>query len=458
MDIMNKRQNSLKLNEDYMNQKKGMIRTIFRLVLSLMFFLLVSCKTDRQERQDNIGKPTKEQPVKPISPNVNVYIENSLSMRGYIKGNTSFKTDLRELLTLLNYHYDSENVKLYFINKEVYPINSNNNIDYITNLTNETFKVGLVNESDLNKVFGQVLDKTTNNTLSIVVSDCIYSVGGSASALSVQKTGIEEAFLNKNRKGVKLSTEIVQLNSQFDGIYYDKNNGKHVLKGELRPYYLIALGNDAVMSDLNTKIPFNNGKFEGFKNKLFLTTKNYSDDLYYTLLKTKSDVGRYSFNRSYSTQNYKRGIENIKQGRGKFTFSVGIDFSKIPLESNYLLEKSNYKIEQGNYKIKSITAVNQTTSQTISSPSQALLHNGKQKVTHYVTFEATSAGQSDLVCVLENKIPGWVYATNSMDDTAQIIDTKRTFGFQYLVEGIDEANKLIQGETRSIFKYNIKIE
>jgi len=425
----------------------------FKLLIILFLIFTVSCKRDRNEKND--FQKTKTAKEKSIDPVVNVYIENSASMIGYIKGNTYFKTDIRELLTLLNYHY-AKKVNLYFINSDIYPINTTDNLGFITNLTDKTFNVGEIYQSDLNKVFSQVLNKTSTNTLSILISDCIYSVKGSASPLSVQKTGIENAYLNKSKKGFNVSSEIVKLNSQFNGIYFDKNNGKHSLNGEMRPYYMIAMGSDAVLSDLNTKIPFNDGKMSSYSNKLVLTSENFSDKVYYTLLKTKSDVGRYSYIREISTKDSKKGIEGIDGGRGKFTFSVGVDFSAIPVESSYVLNLKNYKVVEGNYKIKSITEVNSATKKNITAPALAIL--GKKKVTHYITFEATSQGQSDLECVLENNIPAWVYETNTMNDIVQTIDKNKTFGFQYLVEGISEANQLINSKSKNIFEFNIKIK
>ena len=46
---------------------------------------------------------------------VNIYIENSGSMNGYINGNTQFKTAIQDLLVLLKYEFD-ERINIYFIN------------------------------------------------------------------------------------------------------------------------------------------------------------------------------------------------------------------------------------------------------------------------------------------------------------------------------------------------------
>ncbi len=427
------------------------MKIFLKTFLLLLILFSISCKRDRKEPSEVTNSPKNTV----ILPQVNVYIENSLSMNGYIIGDTEFKTDIRELLTRLN-HYYGKRINLYYINSDVYPIITSDNLDFITNLNANTFKKGNIFDSDLNKIFKQILGRTSRNTLSILISDCIYSVQGNASALSVQKTGIENHFLEKSRNGIKVSSEIIKLNSQFTGTYYDKNNGRHRLRAEMRPFYILAMGSDIVLSDLNTKIPFNDGKMSRYSNKLILTSNNFSDKVYYTLLKTTADVGRYSYIKDFSTKNSKKGIEDIDTRGRNFEFSVGVDFSTIPVESSYVCDTNNYKIVQGNYKIKKITEVNSATEKNITPQAKVIL--GSNKITHYITFVAKSNGQSDLECVLKNKIPSWVYQTNTMDDTAKMNDNNRTFGFQYLVEGISEANKLINPNSQNIFDFNIKIK
>jgi hypothetical protein len=170
------------------------MKILFKILITLSITLLVSCKRDRDETPNT---PKQKVTVKLTNPVVNVYIENSGSMFGYINGDTEFKTDVRELLTLLKYHYSDKNVHLSFINSKIYPINTNDKISFITNLTSSTFKVGDTFSSEMNKVFNQVLNKTDKNTISILVSDCIYSVDGLANSLNVCKTGTKDAFLTK---------------------------------------------------------------------------------------------------------------------------------------------------------------------------------------------------------------------------------------------------------------------
>lgn len=431
------------------------------ILIALSITLLFGCKRDRDEEPEpEPEKSESPQPkiLKSVKTIVNVYIENSASMIGYINRNTNFKTNTRELLTQVIFYYGKENVKVHLINSSIYPVIRPDYNVYVTKLTPKEFSVGDIYTSELNNVFKQILEKTSKNTLSILISDCIYSVKGNDD-LSVQKTGIEQAYLEKSKKGVRVSSEIIKLNSQFNGTYFDKNSGKHSLKGEMRPYYMIAMGTDAVLSSLNTKIPFNDGKMLGYSNKLILTSNNYSNKIYYTLVKSKSDIGSYEVLKNVSSSDSKKGIENIEMNEkvnDRFTFTLAVDMKDIPITLEYAKTISNYEI-QGNYEISKIDEYNSITSKKLKPTSLAMLKSRNKNPTHLITFKAKSKSYSDLNINLKNQIPSWVCQTNTANDTNENIRIDKTFGFLYLVEGINEANQMINPKSKYFFELNIKI-
>ncbi|MGL2988262.1 hypothetical protein ACSVH5_11765 [Flavobacterium sp. RSSA_27] len=425
------------------------------LILSILVLLFFNCKRHDSDSKIENTKTNKT----PVVTSIDIYIENSLSMSGYINGNTSFKNNIRELITELEYFYGKNKVNLFLINSAIHPINVTNKTDFVTQLNPSNFNVGKTNESNLNNVFKQVLNRSSENKISFLISDCIYSVSGNAAPLSVQKNGIKNAFLNKSNNGINLSTEIVKLNSRFNGIYYDKNNGRHQLNNQDRPFYILAIGEINCIKKLNSKIPFDNDRFEGYIDKLMLSTKNFSDN-YYSLVKTNSDKGVYSFSNDRTTQSrsHKRGIENIRKNNNQFSFSIGVDFSDTPIPSSYILDKNNYKIRQGSFNISSVIEVNDNDLNSLKPNSIAMLKNNNKRITHIITFTSTSNSQNDLECALIYKIPNWVYDTSILDDTRKPINKDKTFGFNYLVEGINEANELISKTNKTIFTIKIKIE
>ena len=60
-----------------------------------------------------------------------------------------------------------------------------------------------------------------------------------------------------------------------------------------------------------------------------------------------------------------------------------------------------------------------------------------------------------------NKVPEWIYDSSSTDDTKIDSDPKeqnKTFGFKYLVEGINDAYKQLINDSEFFFTININIK
>jgi len=437
------------------------MKILFKIII-LSITLLFSCKRNR----DETSVPPEEKVIVTLTnPAVNVYLENSASMLGYINGTTEYKTDVRELLTSLKFYYGDKNVNLNYINSKIYPIKTDNKLDYITNLNPSIFSVGDVFKSDLNNIFKQILEKTTENTISILVSDCIYSVKGNADDLTVCKTGTKDAFLTKSKNSYPVTTAIVKLNSNFNGIYYDMNSKKTKLNKQQRPYYMVIMGSETGLKDFNSKVTFSEEKMNGYQNELVLSKKDYSDKYfsdkyYYTLVKTTSDIGSYRTSKEASTIDSKKGMEKIQLNervKGNFTFSIAVDLKNIPITSEYATTPNNYKILEGDYKIKDIKEYDASIEKKLNQTSLAMLKNYDKKPTHIIIVESTSKSYSNLKIILKNQIPDWVNTTSIINDTNIIKNKNQTFGFKYLIEGISEANKVINPKSKNFLEINIII-
>lgn len=373
---------------------------------------------------------------------VNIYIENSGSMNGYVNGNTKFKGAIRDLLVMLKYYYDEKNIKINFINSDIYPSKIQEDIvSFSKTLNTKTFKVGNTENSNINIIFKQILNKTDKNTISILLSDCIYSIKGSKTEdlLSDQKSLTKDAFLTKFKSKVSLATSIVKLTSEFNGTYYDKNNNKTQLSGQLRPYYITIMATDKAMTNFNENIKLVKGKVEGFENKYNLTLNNYSQDIYFSVINTNEDSGRFKPDRGFSDNGAIKGIEDASindRNSSNFIFAVAVDMSSIPVEDSYILDKRNYSIKNANYKIKGIYPF---TEKNIKQSSLIMLAKANAKPTHYIVFESTTPNFTNLTFTLKKQIPKWVYEMNTNDDSNLSQNSNKTFGIKYLIEGINEA-------------------
>src|SRR5699024_4489343 len=131
------------------------------------------------------------------------------------------------------------------------------------------------------------------------------------------------------------------------------------LKGASRPYYLTITGEADRVLDLNENIDL---KVAGFVNQLTLTTDDFSENNYYSVLTSTYNQGRFKPIRSMSSAKYVRGIEDVEvnvRSSAPFSFAVAVDLSRIPVEESYKVNTANYEILDVIYAIDSIVRIEQ---------------------------------------------------------------------------------------------------
>jgi hypothetical protein len=404
-------------------------------------------------------------PAPQIKPTINVYIENSGSMDGYVNGNTEFKGAIRDLLVLLKYYYgQNEGIRIYFINSKIRGTNTQIDVATFAQNINAFWKVQGENRgsSNLNNIFKMILAQTNKNVISILFSDCIYSIKGrnAEGLLSDEKSLTKDAFLSRWRQNsLTLATTIVKMQSGFNGIYYDKDNQKTNLNGERRPYYICVIGSNDAMADFNTKIPLEKDKIMGFDNKYVIST-DATDKLYYSVLLSTDNVGRFRASREFSSKEYVHGIEDISMksrsrnsgGSNKFTFAVAVNLQNIAVEEDYLMNLQNYTLDDNNFYIKEVKKIDKN---NISASDWVRI--GKATPTHIIVVEATGTALSDVKVSLKKQMPQWVEATNILDDRNIRKNLDKTFGIKYLIEGIAESYQIIYPNNKNFFELEIKI-
>ena len=378
-------------------------------------------------------------------------------MNGYINGNTQFKTAIQDLLVLLKYEFD-ERINIYFINSTIHPTNISSDLaHFASELNTKSFKVGDTGSSNLNSVFKQVLQKTSKDTMSILVSDCIYSIQGSKTEelLSTQKGLTKDAFLTKSRSE-KLATTIVKLTSSFNGYYWDMNNKKTMLANELRPYYITIIGSDSSMATFNSKIEINENKVKGYNNKYALSS-SVNENIFYSIVETEFDNGRYRTSRDNVNSNGIHSIENIaSNGRNNehFRFSVAVDLSSVSVTSPEIQNIKNYDAD--GFKVVSVFAISEIRDK-FPQPTLTKISKMTTIPTHLLVLEAKSKKIRDTEIKFEKHIPNWVTET-SIDNDTNILNIKgKTFGLSYLIEGISEAYEITSySKYHFVLKLNLK--
>lgn len=369
---------------------------------------------------------------------ISVYLENSGSIDGYVRGITDYESAIADLVVEAQYRYGKDKLHINFINKDIYPVEINNITAFFESLdpANSPYNTGNRTVSELNEIFEIILENTSKDAISVFISDCIYSLDKSRSTLqglNFQQSLTKSVFLNKSRD-FPISAYVLQLFSSFNGKYFDRENKFTLIENQRRPYYIWILGNDDLIRDFLNKS--NPSKYRGFKNSYYFTQNSISN-IKYEILGSTYNKGRFSFDRKDQ-----RNIKNINLIDGEFQFSIAVDFKDYP-DQNTLLNKSSYTLTPG-FQITDI--------KSIPNNNQPLLINkndwnkiSSKGYSHILIVNTKDVNfPSNFNIEFTNSFPSWVSQSSTDDDTDIIKTMDKTFGLKYLFEGIQGAFQVIE--------------
>ena len=219
----------------------------------------VGVNNDDLDAPQQQGTPQAQSNVAPTIPNpvVNVYLETSGSMNGYVNGGTSiFQQVVKEYLSGINNANFASAVNYNYINSKIIPRGSDLD-QYITKLTPQSFSAqGNTATTDIGGIFKTLLEATDNNTISIFISDCIISPGRNNDPQAYargQMTDVRDAIVGYINKYQDLACMVYQFDSGFKGTYYDYLNVAHKKIDMQRPFYIWVFGHTAQVAMLKLK-------------------------------------------------------------------------------------------------------------------------------------------------------------------------------------------------------------
>ena len=415
---------------------------IGRVVLYVSLLALSACSYERGSRgtteEDTIDESiTSANASSPVGA-YEVFLENSGSMDGYVQGITTFEDDIYKLLVDMGYAADTLN--LYYINSK--PIPYTGGVEkFINRLEPAEFKQrgGNRSNSDLNQILQEVLDYTQQDQVTVLISDFIFSLKGedTEALLNNQQISLYNTFRRKLEQEA-FATLIVKMHSDFTGNYYTKDNRPVYLSNVQRPYYFWLMGPaDAIQSAL-TRLKIQ--QLGGFDHSYTLLPTDQSTTApFYTVLNNTFRKGSFRTDRAQAGQGYVHGIENpqasSRDDSRTFQFSVAVNLSGIAADASYLSEPNNYQVS--GYQLDTIMTIEQMSA--LHPRDQAMVED---KATHVLVFSTQGNNLNDLQVALKKQTPAWVQQTSSTDDTAikqDQAEQDKTFGFRYLVAGVEEA-------------------
>lgn len=391
-----------------MNKKRILI---FAILVSLS---LISCGNGGKKPEPPVP-PEKPDTAKPV---VNVYIENSGSMDGYVKGVTEFEQAVYNYLTDITISEFADSLNLFYINSDIIPQGSDIS-DFIEKLEPTTFKNrgGKRQTTDISNLLNSVLHETDSNKVAIFITDGIFSPGKARNAeeyLVNQQIGIKRNMADYLARFPGSAVIVYQLSSQFDGVFYNREDSKTNIK-EQRPFYIWILGSTRHLIQLTNKVPVSKFKGNGVENAFSITGGPKSVDY-----AVKQGSGNFDLDRN----DPKHKINNLKrETKGKQNtvgFSVNANLSGFLLSDDYLSDTSNYELNNRDYTL------------TISKA----VANGFG-YTHQLNFSSENVHKGIISVKLKSQIPKWVEEVND-DIGSEPIDGK-TYGIRYQIYGIYEA-------------------
>ena len=416
-----------------------------KILLWLFFFGIIF--TTGCFGQSGRKKPQNTEPeIKAVSGNVqkptyNIFLENSGSMNGYVNSQAEFKETVGNFLTDIEINGLADSIKLNYINSKVIPIHLDIP-NFINNLNPTSFSSegGHITTTNVSLMLKAILDRLNDNTVGIFISDCVFSPDKKINAqqyLVNQQLEIKRNFAAK-LDNYKLTIIVLQLSSEFEGAYFNCQNQTTPIKAK-RPYYIWIIGNHRNLTALFEKVKKENFKGGGVQNFYSAyTTENVFD--YGILISPK--LGYYNRdkvnpkNKIIDAEKEDKGIH-----KGKFQFSIGVNFKGSFLDENYILDAKNYLIP-ANYSIEVVK-------NNISTLSYS----------HILKLSTNTLKTETVNIKLRNILPGWIAEKNSDDDTKinQANQLTKTFGLKYLVEGIFEAYKSKNNNKDTYFEINISV-
>lgn len=410
----------------------------FRLLLILPF-LIGCCGQPTPPNYQALDSSNKTEEIK-TAPTIKVFVENSGSMDGYVKGATDFENAVYSYLSDLQLadlgvkkdSISSKNsMELYYINSKVLPFAPDVKA-FINALEPTVFRQrgGNRGTSDMSEIIDTILAQTEDNDVSVFVSDCIFSPGNQYRVrdnadeyIVAQQIGIKSHIVEKLAKNPDFSIVVMRLTSQFNGIYYNKFDERQQINNE-RPFYMWLMGDRAYLKTILDEVALTQIKGKGVQN-LFMISKPVSA-VPYNISLPQPGNGKYEI--AKSEQN---AITNAKTdgkgGNSRFQVGISVDFSNILLPDEYLMNPDNYVVSNKAYGVE-ITKY--------SGPNQGrYTHTIKLNLLQPVLSKGT------VKISLKNTLPQWIndYTDESGLDIHSVGAMEKTYGLKYLLGGVYDA-------------------
>lgn len=352
-----------------------------------------------------------------------VFVECSASMDGYVTGNSEFKTTIHNIVNQTSAAILAPGAKTHFnyINSKTIPLEVASLREFTRSMSPQSFKTqsdlagGDRSQSDLMEVMEAAIGQTANGEVSMLVSDCVFSLGKAADldkALDQQRTDMTAAITKRLKTDPGFAVMAIRFHSSFNGTYYTKTDAQIPLCGQ-RPYYVWFFGNQSLLAGVRRAIE---RELKERDAKTYVGAPGYAQAPYKTL-------------KSTHPYHYENARANFN---GTWTFSFLADLSVFPETWKYLEEDDHYKTNREQYEISDIKENEQDNPGPYNTKFVVKVEGRKNDALTPGMVEISLKSPS-------SKVPKWVKETDDPqgEDYDHGYDPKlqRTFGLRSLIEG-----------------------
>jgi len=316
--------------------------------------------------------------------------------------------------------------------------------------------VGEKGYTDFRQIFDNILNRTTDDQVSILVTDLIYSVrdmqGVNPQRVFSEIEGMTNAVFKSEVK--RKSLLVVRMTGSYNGPYYSYDNSVKPFAGR-RPYYIIIVASNANMARLTRDATLRTfadmERMRGYDNMCLMT----ADDIYkpyYSFLLSNDDVrGRFRPERGQDSQ--VRSLKGVEADRnsGDIQLALAVDLSHMFIDQRYQTDVSNYVVEADDgVRIKEIRKVNR---RDITPAEKKYLGSA----THIFVLQASAVThEQDVKIKLLNRLPQWIAASSTDSDLKP--DGMTTFGLKYLLGGIFDSYNRNADDDHAYFELDLELD
>lgn len=387
---------------------------LFHVIITIIVCILfVSCK------EQLVVDSLPVYPTKLVqNPILNVFIENSGSMDGYMCDGSEFKDAVYSYVNNLNRYADT--TKLFFINSNIIPYN-NELSGFVKDLNPQSFRRagGNRSNSDIGEMLEKIIKSVSDTTVSVFISDCILDLPQNAmNFLNIKKEEISNCIYNKRKSLPNLSVKILKMQSKFNGMYYysrGMGNPERIINKK-RPYYIWLIGTNNNLSFFENKVSSSEIKYE-FMNEIAFSP----------YIAVPFEVSNKGQSKVLNAINGK--YEILIKADFRPTLSINTDIENI---NNYQAYSPDVKV----CEVRKITA--------------------ESLYSHYikVLIEEETRVREENIRFKTSGIPQWVIETNDTSGCDIKKNMNKTTGILSLIEGVADAYK--EETINTNFKFSLK--